>query len=77
MKMNALFSKAEIMKMGVGTDGDCSDQGLPPFCAGASPHFLGTQGVPLQISSDGDIRGANTLGLKGGADPIYFTLQGG
>ncbi len=28
------------MKMGTGTGGDCPDQGLFPFCAGASPHFL-------------------------------------
>ena len=28
------------MKMGTGTGGDCPDQGLSPFCAGASPHFL-------------------------------------
>jgi len=41
------------------------------------PHFLGTQGVPLRVLSDGDIRGVNTLDLEGGADPIYFTLQGG
>lgn len=28
------------MKMGTGTGGDCPDQGLSPFRAGASPHFL-------------------------------------
>lgn len=28
------------MKMGTGTVGDCPDQGLSPFRAGASPHFL-------------------------------------
>ncbi len=31
---------SSIMKMGTGTGGDCPDQGLSPFCAGASPHFL-------------------------------------
>jgi len=41
-----------IMKMGTGTGGDCPDQGLSPFCAGASPHFLNSwwcvSGVCLQ-----------------------------
>ena len=46
--------------MGTGTGGDCPDQGLSPFCAGASPHFLSrgwNRGFGRSISPRGEAPG--------------------